>query len=116
MSLKLYMDEHVPAAITDGLRQRGIDVLTVQEDGHAGLADAALLDRAEALGRVIFTRDTDFLREAAHRQQHGQPFAGVVYAHQLRVPIGTCMAELELLASCCDPDDLADRVEYLPLK
>ena len=32
VSLKLYMDEHVPTAITEGLRQRGIDVFTVQED------------------------------------------------------------------------------------
>jgi hypothetical protein len=30
MSLSFYMDEHVPKAITNGLRIRGIDVLTVQ--------------------------------------------------------------------------------------
>jgi len=27
------MDRHVPAAITDGLRFRGVDVLTAFEDG-----------------------------------------------------------------------------------
>ncbi len=31
--IPVYMDEHVPKAITIGLRMRGIDVLTVQEDG-----------------------------------------------------------------------------------
>ncbi len=28
MALKLYMDHHVPRAITNGLRMRGVDVLT----------------------------------------------------------------------------------------
>jgi hypothetical protein len=31
--LRLYMDVHVKAAITAGLRRRGIDVVTAQEDG-----------------------------------------------------------------------------------
>ena len=33
MSLALYMDVHVPAAITRGLRRRSVEVLTAQEDG-----------------------------------------------------------------------------------
>jgi hypothetical protein len=32
VSLAVYMDEHVHSAITEGLRNRGVDVLTVQED------------------------------------------------------------------------------------
>ncbi len=32
MPLTLYMDVHVPLAITDGLRRRNIDVTTSQED------------------------------------------------------------------------------------
>ena len=85
MSLKLYMDEHVPSAITNGLRERGIDVRTVQDDDLLGESDPNLLDRATELGRVLFTRDTDFLEEAHRRQQEHIEFAGVVYAHQLQV-------------------------------
>ncbi|AFY30690.1 hypothetical protein Cal7507_0188 [Calothrix sp. PCC 7507] len=33
MSVPLYMDVHVPQAITDQLRRRGVDVLTAHEDG-----------------------------------------------------------------------------------
>jgi hypothetical protein len=29
--IKFYMDEHVPRAVTEGLRRRGVDVLTTQE-------------------------------------------------------------------------------------
>ena len=61
------MDVHVHAAITEGLRLRGVDVLTAQEDGGRRLRDPALLDRATALGRVLFTQDDDLLREAAER-------------------------------------------------
>jgi len=110
------MDEHVPSAITDGLRHRGIDVRTVQDDGLLGARDTELLDRATELGRVMFTRDTDFLEEANRRQRQGTEFSGVLYAHQLRVPIGQCISELELLAKICDPDEAVNRVEYLPLK
>ncbi len=39
MSLSLYMDENVPIAITEGLRMRGVDVLTVQEDGLTSFPD-----------------------------------------------------------------------------
>jgi hypothetical protein len=39
--LRLYMDVHVPIAVTYGLRLRGVDVLTAQEDGAAELPDPA---------------------------------------------------------------------------
>ncbi len=68
MSVRLYMDGHVSRAVTEGLRLRGVDVLTAQEDGAGGLADPALLDRATELERVLFTQDDDLLREAKWRQ------------------------------------------------
>ena len=67
MSVALYSDVHVRAAVTEGLRLRGVDVLTAQEDGAATMDDPDLLDRAGELGRVIFTQDQDFLREAHRR-------------------------------------------------
>ena len=59
MSVPLYMDVHVPRAITQALRVRGIDVLTAQQDNATRLSDGELLDRASSLGRVLFTRDAD---------------------------------------------------------
>lgn len=116
MSVLLYFDHHVPTAITRALLVRGVDVLTAQADGNARLDDAALLDRARQLGRVLFTRDEDLLVEAATRQRAGVPFAGIIYAHQLRVTIGQCVHDLELIAQCCEPADFANRVEHLPLR
>ena len=116
MSIRLYMDVHVRRAITVGLRLRGVDVLTAQEDGSATLPDDQLLDRATDLGRVLFSQDRDLLREAAQRQQEGRYFVGVVYAHQLRIFVGRCIKDLELIAEVNEPDDFENMVEFLPLK
>ena len=115
MSLSLYTDVHVPRAITNGLRRRGVDVLTAQEDGKAELDDPALLDRAAELNRPLYTHDDDLLAEARRRQQAGETFAGVIYSHQLRSPVGRCVDDLELIAKTFDPADLANRVEFIPL-
>ena len=96
MSITLYMDHHVPRAITAGLRSRGVDVLTAYEDNAHEIGDPALLNRAGALKRVLFTRDDDLLVEASKRQREGKSFFGVIYAHQLQVPIGTCIQDLEI--------------------
>jgi hypothetical protein len=109
------MDHHVRRAITDGLRLRGIDVLTAEADGANRFDDSELLDRATKLGRVLFSQDGDLLREATRRQQTGEPFAGVIYAHQLKSTIGQCIEGLELIAKIGEPEDFANRIEYLPL-
>lgn len=115
MSVALYMDVHVQRAITTGLRLRGVDVLTAQEDGCRMAEDSDLLDRATVLQRVLFTQDDDLLVEAKYRQVEGIPFVGVIYAHQLRITIGRCIQDLELIAQAGELDELANRVEYLPL-
>jgi hypothetical protein len=38
-----YTDQHYPSAVTQGLRQLGIDVLTAQEAGCCGLQEASTL-------------------------------------------------------------------------
>lgn len=115
MSVALYMDEHVHRAITAGLRLRGVNVLTAQEDGRRNIPDDVLLDRATELQRVLFSQDEDLLAEATRRQRGGIPFAGVIYAHQRRVTIGACVHDLELIAKSANLEDFTHRVEYLPL-
>jgi hypothetical protein len=109
------MDVQVRRAVTEGLRRRGVDVITAQEDGCARLPDPALLDRAHELGRAIFSQDDDMLAEASRRQQQSERFAGVIYAHQLRITTGQAVRDLELIAKAYDPADIENRVEYLPL-
>ncbi|MDX2230563.1 MAG: hypothetical protein NW220_13060 [Leptolyngbyaceae cyanobacterium bins.349] len=66
------------------------------------------------LGRVLFTQDDDFLAVAHRYQAEGKPFPGVIYAHQRDVSIGDCVKDLEMIAAICNPEDLVNRVQFLP--
>ena len=115
MSIALYMDEHIHLAITVGLQFRDVDVLTVKDDGRKGMPDTVILDRATDLQRVVFTQDDDFLAIANSRQQAEVNFAGVIYAHQQNVTFSDCIRDLEIVAKVSEPEDLVNRVQYLPL-
>lgn len=116
MSVSLYMDVHVPYAMTIELQLRSVDVLTAQEDGAAQMEDSKLLDRALNFGRVLVTQDADFLIEASRRQENALRFAGIIYAPQMDITIGHCVRDLELIARATDPEDWVNWVEFLPLK
>jgi predicted nuclease of predicted toxin-antitoxin system len=57
MAVSLYFDVHVPRAIGEQLRRRGVDVVTAIEDGYDQRVDEEVLQRARDLRRVLFTQD-----------------------------------------------------------
>jgi len=111
----VYMDVHIPMVITQTLRRRGLDVLTSQEDKRTTADDDSLLARATELGRILFSQDQDFLRIAAEWRSRGRSFPGIVFAAQRGVSLGGLARDLELLLTCCEAEELRDRVTYLPL-
>lgn len=118
MTVTYYMDVNVHGAVTAGLRLRGVDVLTAQQDGRDTTPDPDVLDRAGALGRVVVTYDSDFLAEATARQQSGRWFVGVLKAEERDVKLrpGRYIDDLELIAAAGDPADYENRIEHLPLR
>jgi hypothetical protein len=94
---------------------RGVSVLQAFGDGHDRAEDEQLLLRAATLGRVLFTQDEDLLALAHRFQNESRYFAGVVYAHQMRVSIGKCIADLEIISQASSAEEMANRVEFLPL-
>jgi hypothetical protein len=52
---------------------------------------------------------------AAAWQQTRREFAGMVYAHQLRITIGGAIHDLALIALIMNPDEMRNQVEFLPL-
>jgi hypothetical protein len=109
-----YMDEHIPWAITNGLRGREVDVLTVYDDGRDGTDDPALLDRATELGRVLVTMDRDFFGHVSARMAAGQGFSGVVSLPR-RLSYREAIDDLELLAKCSEAAEWRDQLTRLPL-
>ena len=55
MSVSFLMDVHVQSAITTGLRRRGVDVLTAQEDGPDS-AGSRLSSFNDVVGTTFFPR------------------------------------------------------------
>jgi len=60
LAIALYMDVHIPQAITDQLRRRGVDILTAVDDEAYELPDDQLLLRVSQLNGVLFTQDIRF--------------------------------------------------------
>lgn len=108
------MDVHVPQAITEQLRRRGVDVLTAVEDSATELPDNELLARASQLGRVLFTQDIRFRVMAEDWQSQEIQFAGLIFGHQLGGTIGQFVKDLELIALGSEPDEWLNVIEYIP--
>jgi len=115
MPVAIYMDAHIPRAITEQLRLRGIDVLAATEEGTNRLPDDELLETASTLGRVVFTHDIRFRALAERWQREGRQFAGLAYGHAEGASIGQYVRDLELIAKASDPGEWQNTVLYLPL-
>jgi hypothetical protein len=114
MPAALYMDVHVPQAVTHQLRRRGVDVLTAHEDGTATLYDEDLLVRATQLDRVVVTQDIRFDARAAAWQLHGRHFAGLAFAHPLSITIGQFVRDLELISKASLERECENQIFRLP--
>jgi predicted nuclease of predicted toxin-antitoxin system len=108
-TIRFHLDEHVPAAIADGLRRRGIDVTTTTGAGLCGATDPAQLAYTNVEGRVIVTQDDDFLILA----NLGVTHPGIAYCRQNTRSIGEMIAGLELIWELCDAAELRNRVEFI---
>jgi len=78
------------------------------------LDDEERLARATQLGRVLFSQDEDLLTLTHRWLQTGRVCAGLVYAHQLGVTIGQAIRDLELMACALDPEDMRNRITFIP--
>ena len=106
--IRFSLDERVPRAVVQGLRERGVDIKTVVEAGLLSASDDTHVQRARAERRVIFTQDSDFLRLHAA----GDPHCDIVYAPQ-GTSIGETIHGLMLLHQVLDADEMEGHVEFL---
>ncbi|HET6892198.1 MAG TPA: DUF5615 family PIN-like protein [Pyrinomonadaceae bacterium] len=96
------------AAVAEGLRRRGVKVLTVQDAGRTGLSDREQLAFASSERRVMVTMDSDFLKLAVEGVVH----AGIGYANP-RTTIRELISALVLLRDVLTPAEMMNHVEYL---
>src|SRR4051794_19202471 len=108
-TIRFHLDEHCDHAIAHGLRRVGIDVTTAADAGLLHASDEEHVRFALAEGRVIFTKDDDYLSLDASQEPH----AGIAYCHQQSRGIGEIIASLVLIWEVYDQEDMMGRVEYI---
>lgn len=106
--IRFHLDEHVDPAIATALRRAGIDVTTTNEAGLRTQDDEAHLRFARAGGRVIVTRDQDFLGLANTASDH----SGIVF-YTANQSIREIIEGLILIYEVMLPGEMAGHVEYL---
>ena len=106
--IRFYTDEHISKAVIQGLRLRGIDVLSISETRLFGATDEHHLGRATSEGRVVLTQDADFLALAAGGKNH----QGIVFAPQ-GTPIGRLIQGLLLIYEVLEAEEMVNHIEFL---
>lgn len=107
--LRFYFDQHMWAAVANGLRRAGVDVLTAHDAGRCGLPDADQLAFATAEERVVMTFDSDYV--ALHNA--GVPHAGIAWCPRRKYRVGGLLQALLLMHGVLDRDEMRNRLEYL---
>ena len=113
--IRYLTDENIPSALADGLRDRGVDVVRVQEVGLMNTPDPDILEWAAGEERILITYDIRTMPGHAYdRVADGRPMPSVVIGWE-SLPVGWMIDELLIGADCGTPDDFRDLVKYLPL-
>ena len=92
-AIRFFFDQHIPQAVANGLKQRGVELHTAQETGRCGLPDLDQLTFATAQGFTMVTFDADFLALDASGVSH----AGIVWCPVTKYSIGQLIQALLLV-------------------
>ncbi|MCC6626992.1 MAG: DUF5615 family PIN-like protein [Chloroflexi bacterium] len=118
--MRLLLESHIAGEVTQQLRQRGIDAVTLQEWRGGSLRSAAdneVLAAAAEEGRVLVTYDLRTLRPLVTLwAEIGQSHAGVVFIDDKTMQpgdVGRLVRALVLLVDRFGADDWIDRTDYL---
>jgi hypothetical protein len=112
--LRLYLDEDsMNRALLLALRQRNIDVITVNEVQTQGLTDEAQLLWASTNGRAICTYNVrDFSQLHQQFLSSGRSHAGIILMRQ-SFSIGKRLYGLSILVASMTAEDIQNQVVFL---
>jgi predicted nuclease of predicted toxin-antitoxin system len=109
VAIRFHLDESIPNAVADGLRRRGLDVTTSSDAGLLSDSDEDHLDFGRREGRVVISRDQDFLRLNARGLDH----AGIVFWTERQRTVGQLIGALATMMVDYGEGDLHGRVLFL---
>jgi len=111
--MKIYCDENIESAIVEGLKRRGIEVISTRDRKDLGKSDEYHLKRASELGAVVLTHDADLLKIAHRWNQEGKEHKGILYAHPLDLSMGECIRMVELATQVLTEGEMENHIEFI---
>jgi hypothetical protein len=115
--LKVIFDENFNHRILRGLKLRipDLDYLVAQQSVPEGTDDPTLLEWAAQHNLVLVTHDLKTIPKYAYdRVAAALSMTGVI-AVPRDLPIGQTIEELAIVIECSSPNELENRVLYLPI-
>lgn len=106
MSITIQADEHIKKGISDGIKRRGVELHTVEEEEIKGKSDEDLLRFAKERDRVILTNDSDFLEMEDH--------PGILYITTQYASIGEIVQEVVRHVDQYTKEEFQDTIFYIP--
>ncbi len=107
-AMRFHLDESMHNAVADGLRSRNRDCTTAKQAGLIAARDDEHLAYALAEGRVIITRDEDFLILDAEGTSH----AGIIYWCE-KTHFGQLIKDLDTLCFAMSAEEMRGKVVFL---
>ena len=113
--IRLYVDEDAEErAVVQGLRARGVDLLTTSEAKRVGATDAEQLAFAIELRRTLYSFNVgDFARLHRDFLHRGIHHFGIVVIPDQRYSVGEKIRRLATLVSDSTAEEMIDRMEFL---
>jgi hypothetical protein len=113
--LALYFDEDSSwRSLVEGLRLRGLDVITAAEAGLLERSDEEQLTFATDKGRTLWTFNVrDFYQLHGQRLAEEKTHAGIILAQQQKFGLGELIRRTVLLARTLEPAQMQSRCEFL---
>lgn len=102
-------DEHIPYAVVKGLRSRGVEIYSLDEEDLKGILDEPLLQFCLEQGRILLTNDTDFI-ELTKSRKH----AGIIYLTEQLTPIGEIIRSVLLILNRHANEEFPNSIFYIP--
>jgi hypothetical protein len=114
-AIRLYVDEDAAQqAVVEGLRNNGLDVLTVLDLQLDAISDAEQLEFATANNRTIYTLNVgDFAKLHSEWLATGRHHAGILAIPRQRYPIGEKIRRIVEFVQATAASEMIDRIEFL---
>jgi len=113
--VRLYVDEDAAEdAVVDGLRDHGVDVLTILDAEMTSATDEEQLEFAISVDRAIYSLNVaDFCRLHGEFLSSGKEHAGIIVIPRQRYSVGEKIRRLTELIDRLTADDMRNRLEIL---